>query len=290
MLTLFAIPKPFIGADQEIILFGEDEGTAQVADEFGLRHVAHVARNQYGTPLVNDLFEKAQALASYTLLCYVNADILLMRDFVQAVALVSTLKGCFLMVGQRWDLDLKEPLNLNDAHLQVWLRARLAEAGRLHGKTGTDYFVFPSGLYRDIPPFALGRTVWDNWLLSRAKALGVPVINATEVVTVIHQNHDYAPNPEGSGEIWQGPEGDINMKLAGGLDYVLDLHHANWLLTPEGLRRPKLTKERLQRQLDSLRVRHPYLAPAAKLARQLLEPSTVMGYIAGRLRRIRGAA
>jgi hypothetical protein len=78
-LTIFAIPKAFRGhiaviqrnaiaswtrmnPRPEVILFGTDEGTAEVAAEFGVRHVPTVQRNQWGTPLVSDLFSQAQAI------------------------------------------------------------------------------------------------------------------------------------------------------------------------------------------------------------------------------------
>jgi hypothetical protein len=76
MIALFTIPKPFRGhvaviqrnAIQswlqlkpacEIILFGDEEGTAEIAGEMAVRHVPEIKRNEYGTPLVNDIFYKA---------------------------------------------------------------------------------------------------------------------------------------------------------------------------------------------------------------------------------------
>jgi hypothetical protein len=35
----------------EIILLGDDEGTADTAEEFGTEHIAEIARNEFGTPL-----------------------------------------------------------------------------------------------------------------------------------------------------------------------------------------------------------------------------------------------
>ena len=62
----------------EIILFGDETGTAEIAREFVVRHVPDVKRNDKGTPYLSDLFEKAQSLASHPSLCYVNADICLL--------------------------------------------------------------------------------------------------------------------------------------------------------------------------------------------------------------------
>lgn len=174
---------------------GDDEGTADVAREFGLRHVPDVARNEYGTPLVNSVFECAQAAASHRLLCYVNADIILLGDFLTAIQHIQFRR--FLMVGQRWDVDLNRALDFTWLDWETDLRRRVAEQAVLHPTTGIDYFVFMSGLWGDILPFAIGRTAWDNWLIYRARARGAAVIDATQVVTAIHQNHDYTHVPGG---------------------------------------------------------------------------------------------
>src|SRR5260370_8442046 len=84
-----------------VILFGEDEGTAEVARELGLRHIAKVMRNDSGTPLLNDLFAQAESNATNNLLCYVNADILLLEDFAAAVQRDPQQRPPLLMTGQR---------------------------------------------------------------------------------------------------------------------------------------------------------------------------------------------
>src|SRR5437879_7577786 len=177
MLTLFTTPKPFRGhiaviqrnAIQswlrlrptcEIILLGDDQGTAEVAAEFKLRYIPTVARNDYGTPLVNSLYAEAEKAATYSLLCYVNADIIFMSDLLPAVQLVIREKPRSLMVGRRWDLDLKETLDFK-TDWEQWLRSLVDLRGKIHAHTGIDYFVFPKGLWGEIPPFAIGRSVWD---------------------------------------------------------------------------------------------------------------------------------
>src|SRR5712691_9090902 len=98
MLTIFALPKRFRGhfgviqrnaisqwarlrPRPEILLFGNEEGTGEIALELGVRHIPEMKCNEYGTPLLSDLFAKAHALASHDILCYVNADIMLLGDF-----------------------------------------------------------------------------------------------------------------------------------------------------------------------------------------------------------------
>src|SRR5260370_33512420 len=121
MLTLFAIPKHSRGhfatiqrnaitswtrllPRPEILLFGNEEGTAGLARDLGVRHIPEVARNEFGTPLLHDLFLQAEHRASTPLVGYVNADIVLTDDFCAAVDRTRTQFERFMMVCRRWDL------------------------------------------------------------------------------------------------------------------------------------------------------------------------------------------
>src|SRR5207247_1847879 len=96
-------------------------------------------------------------------------DIVLMRDFIDAVDRVASGKRVFLMIGQRTDLDVVEPLRFDDAEWQDSLRGAARARGRLHGAFGIDYFVFTRGLFDPIPPLIIGRAAIDNWLVYRAR-------------------------------------------------------------------------------------------------------------------------
>lgn len=250
-ITLFAIPKPFRGHFDiiqrnairswtllhpacEIILFGDDEGCAEVAAEFGLRHVPGVARNEYGTPLLNNLFEQAQRIAPHNVLCYVNADIILMSDFMRAVEQVVQRKKHFLMVGQRWDMDIQTPLEFGPAW-EDQLHFEVRSHGTLHNVQGIDYFLFSRGLFGHIPSFLIGRTAWDNWLLYRACERGAPLIDVTQIVMAVHQNHDYSHHPQGEAGVYQGVEAQHNVRLAEGRK-LLFISDATHLLMPDGLK------------------------------------------------------
>lgn len=251
-LTIFTTPKPFhghIGITQtnaiqswlmlrpecEVILFGNEEGTAEIAAKFGIRHIPEVGCNEYGTPLISSMFEIAQDIGNHQLMCYVNADIILMRDFLQAIRKIQW--QSFLLVGQRWDIDLKESIDFCNPNWEEQLRARLIKEGNLHAPSGLDYFVFPRGMYHDIPPFAVGRPGWDNWMVYQARHLKVPVIDATKAITAVHQNHDYLHHPNGKTGVFDGLEAERNRKLVGGYKCVLNVHDAGWLLTKKGIKR-----------------------------------------------------
>jgi hypothetical protein len=274
MLTIFAIPKPFRGHIAviqrnairswtllrpacEIILMGNDDGTAELAAEFGLRHVPDIARNTFGTPLVSDLFKQAQQLSVRNLFCYVNSDIILMSDFMDALQRVVDQKSRFLLVGHRWNLDVREALEFRP-HWEAKLRGQVRKLGTLAGVTSIDFFVFPRGLLGDIPPFAIGRPAWDNWMLYRARSLSVPLIDATPVVIAVHQNHDYSHHPQGKVGLWNSDEALTNDKLAGGALHRFSLFDATYSLTPQKLR---LTYdlEHLLRHCKTLPILYPWL-------------------------------
>ena len=77
MITLFAVPKPMegeferlqenavgswirLGFGVEILLFGGERGVDAFARRLGLDHTAEVARTEFGTPRVDDLFAQAE--------------------------------------------------------------------------------------------------------------------------------------------------------------------------------------------------------------------------------------
>jgi hypothetical protein len=208
-----------------------------MAQRFGALHRPDVDRNEFGTPLLNDLFEKAQKIASHRLMCYVNADIVLMADFIRAVETLARLKRLFLMVGKRWNVDLNEGLDFLSGGWDDALRRYAIRHGQVGSPYYTDYFVFPKGLFISVPPFAIGRPPFDNWLLWKARSLGSCLVDASELVMAIHQNHDYAHHPAGRSGVYEGPEAQHNRKLIGGSHHFFTLEDATYRLTPSGLRR-----------------------------------------------------
>src|SRR5260370_10286179 len=113
MLTFFTTGKPFQGhsaiiqrnalkswkllyPEVEVILFGVDEGAAEVCAEFGLRHEPHVERNEFGTNRIDYMFLKAQGMARHDALCFANCDIILLPDFCRAIDHVRAAPSPFL--------------------------------------------------------------------------------------------------------------------------------------------------------------------------------------------------
>jgi len=250
-LTIFAMPKAFTGHTAiiqknairswarldprpEIILFGDEPGIREMADEVGARHVPVVGRNEFGTPLVDQFFQAAQERAAHEVLAYVNADMILLEDFLLGVQTAQERLANFLLIGQRWDLPVLDEIDFRDPQWRVSLQRQLQEHAMLHAECGLDYFVFRKGLWPQIPPFAIGRTAWDNWLVMDPRKRGIPVIDGTEWITAVHQDHAYGHVAGGRHEAWNGVEATRNRTLAGPADHHGLTTGATWLLRADG--------------------------------------------------------
>lgn len=231
-LTIFTAPKPFsnphialiqrnaircwlaLGAEVEVLMIGDEEGMAETAAELGARHLPQVARNKLGTPLISSIFNLARENGKGVLLAYVNADILLLPDFIATAHKVKEAQSNFLVVGQRWDLDVTAPLDYEPGW-ESGLRQCAMQEGKLHPPAGSDYFIFPKDAFREMPDFAIGRAGWDNWMIYWARRQGMATIDATRHIFIIHQNHDYSHLPGGQPH-YRLPESFENVRLAGG--------------------------------------------------------------------------
>ncbi len=256
-LTIFAAPKAFTGhaaiiqknaiaswtkltPRPEIILFGDDEGIAEAAAELGVRHIPKIRGNDLNTPLVNSLFLQAQEEADTELLAYVNADIVLFDSFMQGAALAAAAADNFLLVGARWDYEQTTPIDFSQANWADTLQQKVFQSGAIHPPTGMDYFIFRAGkAWPSIPPFALGRFLWDTWLLHAAIAGGLQVIDGSDFITAFHQNHDYAHHPGGIETMRKGVERARNLFLAGGYPTFTKANDATFFIDKQGAVLPK---------------------------------------------------
>ena len=252
MLTLFSTPKPFVGhinviqrnairswrrlhPDAEIILVGDDEGTAEVCKELGIRHINDVKRNKYGTKYLAGIYDQVQEVARHEILCHVNCDIILMSDFTAAAQSVLKTHERFLMAGQRWDVDMRSLLDFGQVDWEATLRRLASETNHQRPKQWIDYFLFRRGLYyKKIPEFVIGRPGWDNWLLWYPISIRVPVVDASRTVIAVHQNHDYGYHPEGEKGVWCGEEAQENYRLCAGKNATLG--NATQVLSVDGLK------------------------------------------------------
>lgn len=199
MITLFSTLKPKYDYRQHnalhswaslprtnILLVGHE--AQEAAEELGLVMAVGVRRTELGMPQLDSLFEIAQAWSPDNLFLYINADIIVWDEIVLALETCAEQFEEFLMVGQRTNLGLPGPIDREKYRLR-WRAAEAIRRGELAHPCGCDYFGFTRGLWPKIPPYAIGRTTFDNWLIWAALEEGKPVIDVTEAVTVVHQKH-----------------------------------------------------------------------------------------------------
>jgi hypothetical protein len=265
-LTLFSAPKPFTNPhialiqrnaikswtllpNVEVILLGEEEGLAEISQELGVRHIPHVECNAGGIPLISSMFQLARENSSSDLLSIVNADMILMPDFVEAAKQAAKLKDKFVLLSQRWDLDITQPLDFFGDWVHG-LRSIVQSQGQLHRPAGSDFFLFRKSCYQDVPDFTIGRAGWDNWMIYKARSAGWAVIDGTPSVMIVHQNHDYSHLPGGKSH-YDHPDTNVNIRIAGGqanIRYtILDSTHR---LVDGKLARPKMTSLRFTRKVE----------------------------------------
>jgi hypothetical protein len=265
-LTIFTAPKAFsdphiatiqcnaiqswlhLGPEVEVILVGQETGMEQAANELGTTHLPDVARNPEGTPLVSSIFSLARAAAQGPFLAYLNADILVLPNFVDAARKAAGQADRFLLIGRRWDLGVNQPLDFSHGWGER-LEADVQRRGRLHPPAGSDYFVFPKDLFVEMPDFAIGRAGWDNWMIYHARRQGWPVIDATPSLQVIHQNHDYSHLPGGKPH-YDLEESAHNMAMAGGQGHMFTVLDSNRELRGGKVSSPRPSLLRMARRAE----------------------------------------
>jgi len=265
-LTLFTAPKPFndphisviqtnalkswqaLGDHVDIIVLGADEGVAEKTAEMGIKHIPQVACNEKGTPLISSMLDMARQFSESPFLCIVNTDIILFSDLLNAMDVVSARFIKFLVIGQRWDMDVTRELpsgHENFAHF----KQEVHRQGKLHPPMGSDYFLFPRECYQHIPDLAIGRAGWDNWFIFKSRFEGWPVIDATKDVTIVHQSHDYRHLPGGQPH-YRLPETQANVLRGGGEHTIFTIADAQYDLTGGNLVRKRISFNRIIREVE----------------------------------------
>ncbi len=282
LLTLFSTPKAFtdkhiatiqrnaihswtqLGREVEVVLIGDDEGVDKAAREFKLIHIPHVERNKAGTPLLDSIFSLAKSINNSALMAYVNADVIVLPDFLDVAKKVANQITKFLLVGQRWDMEIAKPLEFG-AHWDNLLTKQVQESGRLHPPAGSDFFIFPRIIFNDIPNFAIGRAGWDNWMIFKARWEHWKVVDCTGAITVIHQNHEYSHLPDGKTH-HKTPETYENVRIAGGKRTIYHLEDTNAVWEDDRIKPPLLTWNKLKRELETFPLNYLHSFWLAQLA------------------------
>ncbi len=243
--TIFTVPKGFeglyktiqtnsikswlsISPKPEIMLFGSDPGVKEFAKKSGVIHISDIKRNKFGTPRIDDIFIKAKKKAKTKYLCYLNADIIVDPKLPKIISTISQNYKEFLAIARRWNLKIEKQINFNKKNWFEMIEKKALKKGELYSHTGIDLFFYNKRLFKKIPNFAVGRTIWDNWLMYYARSKKIPIIDITNALTLIHQDHSYKKFVSSSKHFRKGEEGRLNLKAAGGYYYCLTAKDADY--------------------------------------------------------------
>ena len=211
-------------------------------------HIPDVICNDKGTPLISSMLAMTREQYAAPVYMIINTDIILWPGFVGSIRFIAEKAERYLIVGQRWDLEIKNEFDFSAGWEQA-LVERLNTDGRLHPRGGSDYFVFPAACYANIPDFTIGRAGWDNWMIYEARRQGWRVIDATQDIQIVHQNHDYRHLPDGKPH-YRLPETFENVRLAGGSLAIFTLEDCNSILKDGKLKRPDWNWHKFWREVE----------------------------------------
>ena len=282
MLTLFTSPRSFVEPPfatlqrnaigswlaleppPQIILFGKDAGVAEVARELSLLHVPEVESDRRGAPTRSAMCELAKRVAKHDLLCSINADIIILDGFGQAVERLCSaddprLGRGFVAAGRRHNLDADAAIDFADPDWRAPWRDRVRREGELFIPSAMDYIIYPKSASPSarlsFPGQAPG---WDPWFLYQFQRRGLPIIDLTPMVVVVHQNHETAGELARKRQKWaRDREAMARLRRAGGFSRMTTLREADLVLAAAGLAPPqwpgrllsKLSKRKVWRQV-----------------------------------------
>ena len=203
-LVIVSTCKPFVGEDAQrqrnaivswveavgpnsVLLVGNEIGVPEICAEFGLLNDAIVERVEGRLPTLSGVLN-SPSLEMAEFICYVNADVLLPVNTLDVVDRVASRFSQFMIVGERWNINLKRAVTPDEIRTRS-IEVSARKVGHLPGPHWIDYFIYPQGLLGDIPGMAIAGGLWDHWLVGRALKNGAAVVDATHVLTAIHQEH-----------------------------------------------------------------------------------------------------
>lgn len=247
--TIFTAPKPHtdeavarrqrraimswavLDPSPEVLIFGDDDGVTDLRRELGLRSVPNPVVGDTGIPILSDLFAAAERTASHGHLCYVNSDIVLFDDFPSACTEAWTWQPDAVLVGSRCDVD--DYIDGSSTAADRWSTGARAKAADGQVCMGTDFCGYSRGTFSTMPPFAIGRTAFDNWLMWQARREGLPLVDLSEAVTALHVRHRVPGEWE---SLMATPEVARNRHLATLWQRTFTVADCSHRLTPKGVR------------------------------------------------------
>lgn len=253
--VLFLAPKPgfddnipdaiiswrdqLVRVNGKVVLLLNEMNDIQLAESFGFK-TAPVRVSEEGFPQLDSLLEVVATFNKSTLVGFCNSDLLPGPNFADAVSALAQLdvKHSSLRTVDS-DLTAHDNPKSTEGWLVVVSRVDFVELpsdGHVFTDGGVDMWIWNNvhsslvennifGFDSIIPPFAIGRPWFDNWLTATAMQLGGRiVIDGTHQIQILHKIHKRL----GSLSNWENFE-----KLANDQEWMNSKRYALETICPE---------------------------------------------------------
>ena len=189
-----------MGSSMSAFMFSRDPKTRNWAESFGVLTSGEFEFNaKHKSPTYRGLFKAALRETSSSMVGLANSDILFGKDLVTTLDAVNAFAkaknkvGKVFVVGMRYNSFVASDLKFNGV---VDMEEKIQEmmvCGKGEGPWAQDYFFASRHLWNwdRIPAMVMGGLGADNWLVTKAKAMGSNglAVDTSRTVSCIHQEH-----------------------------------------------------------------------------------------------------
>jgi len=253
MITIITTPKPLgiprnriafenairswvrLKPRPEVLVFRGDDDRKIIGEEGG-KWIGGIRSSVQGRPYFDHFISEAEVLASNDIIMYSTDHLILVSDLIPAVQAVSeAFPGVFVIIGKRWGLDVPAPISFSDPNWESILWDRVIRTNSLGGNAAKDYMIFRRPFGLSIPNFIMGYPWYDTWFVWAALQAGYPVIDASNVITVVHQSHGFVEGDVEAREITPGGQHNRRIGKSLNLDGMGAISQATYVLTRNGV-------------------------------------------------------
>lgn len=167
-------------------------GVKEFCSEIGARHQPKLMTNSFLSPRLDSLFERAASDSTTEITCFVAADTILPTNFSAKLQKLFDQSQNLLVVGkpnqlpQSYHRMLKQRGKYSISNDEFALMTR--ETTLL---TRSRFYAFSKGIWGYLPPLALGSVHWSNFLVINGLLNCPDVVDATQFIPSLHQEHNY---------------------------------------------------------------------------------------------------
>ena len=181
----------------KIIITGNENGVKEFCLKYNFTQEPNLEVSEYNTPLISSIFEKgiSHSQSDTDILMYINCDIILLSNFSnKLINIISKIKNKdlingILIVGQKINWWNIYKIEYTDINYENKLIDSINKESEIHSKSGIDYWIFTRNTYKNnIPPFLIGKWLFDGCLVNLAIKTNKLTIDATNEIQIIHQD------------------------------------------------------------------------------------------------------